>query len=154
MRNPKRIPIVLKLLFQNRILYKFLGTDTPGWAKKLHENWELIEKEWINNPDQRFGQLLSNLGLVTKEIEDRIWNIEEDQWLAENGYINYEDVKFWGVNFYKNGNKRKKTKYVLLRDLETDHIKNIIKFFEKYSTIDRIPKNYLEYFNKRIEKNV
>jgi len=103
MRNPKRIPIALKLLFQNKILYKFLGTDTPGWSKKLHENWDLIENEWKENPDQRFGQLLSNLGLVTKEIED--------------------------------------------------HIKNIIKFFEKYSTIDRIPKNYLEYFNKRIEKN-
>ena len=43
-RNKLRIPICLKLLFQNKILYHFLGTNTPGWAKKLHENWNLIEK--------------------------------------------------------------------------------------------------------------
>ena len=39
MRNSKRIPICLKLLFQNKTLYHFLGTNTPGYDKKLHENW-------------------------------------------------------------------------------------------------------------------
>ena len=71
-RNKNRIPICLKLLFVNKTLYDFLGTNAPGWAKKLHENWELIEKEWYKSPDQRFGQLLSNMGLVSKEIEDKI----------------------------------------------------------------------------------
>ena len=149
MRSSKRIPICLKLLFQNKILYHFLGTDTSGWAKKLHENWHLIEKEWLKSPDQRFGQLLSNLGLVSKEIENHIWNIDEDDWLIKNGYCNIEDIKFWGVNYYKNGKQRKTTKYVLLKDLETDHIQNIIKFFE--GRLHRIPVKYLEYFNKRID---
>ena len=150
MRNSKRIPICLKLLFQNKILYHFLGTDTSGWAKKLHENWDLIEKEWLKSPDQRFGQLLSNLGLVSKEIENHIWNIEEDDWLIENGYCNIEDIKFWGVNYYKNGKQRKTTKFKLLRDLDINHIKNIIIFFEKYNSLDKLNKEYLEYFNKRI----
>ena len=152
MRNSKRIPICLKLLFQNKILYNFLGTNTPGWAKKLHENWNLIEKEWLKSPDQRFGQLLSNLGLVSKEIENHIWNIEEDDWLIQNGYCNIEDIKFWGVNYYKNGKQRKSTKYKLLKDLDNDHIQNIIKFFEKYNTLDFLPKDYLKYFNKRINE--
>jgi len=43
MRNPKRIPICLKLLFQNKIIYQFLNTKTSGYAKILHENWDLIE---------------------------------------------------------------------------------------------------------------
>ena len=150
MRNSKRIPICLKLLFQNKILYNFLGTNTPGLAKKLHENWELIEKEWLKSPDQRFGQLLSNLGLVSKEIENHIWNIDEDDWLIQNGYCNIEDIKFWGVNYYKNGKQRKSTKYKLLRDLDTDHIKNIIKFFEDQNSLHRLNKEYLEYFYKRI----
>ena len=150
MRNSKRISICLKLLFQNKILYHFLCTDTPGWAKKLHENWNLIEKEWLKSPDQRFGQLLSNLGLVSKEIENHIWNIEEDDWLIKNGYCNIEDIKFWGVNYYKNGKQRKSTKYKLLKDLDNDHIQNIIKFFEKYNVLDQLPKDYLKYFNKRI----
>ena len=150
MRNSNRILICSKLLFQNKILYNFLGTNTPGLAKKLHENWNLIEKEWLKSPDQRFGQLLSNLGLVSKEIEDYIWNIEEDDWLIKNGYCNIEDIKFWGVNYYKNGKQRKSTKYKLLKDLDNDHIQNIIKFFEKYNTLDFLPKDYLKYFNKRI----
>lgn len=150
MRNPKRIPICLKLLFQNKILYHFLGTNTPGLAKKLHENWELIEKEWKKYPDQQFGQLLSNLGLVTKEIENHIWNIEEDDWLIENNYIKVEDIKFWGINFYKNNKPRKKTKYVLLSELKTDHIINILKFFEGRTS--KIKLTYLKYFNKRINE--
>lgn len=150
MRNSKRIPICLKLLFQNKILYHFLGTNTSGWAKKLHGNWDLIEKEWLKSPDQRVGQLLSNLGLVSKEIENHIWNIDEDDWLIQNGYCNIEDIKFWGINYYKNGKQRKSTKYKLLKDLDNDHIQNIIKFFEKYNALDQLPKDYLKYFNKRI----
>ena len=150
MRNSKRIPICLKLLFQNKILYHFLGTDTSGWAKKLHENWDLIEKEWLKSPDQRFGQLLSNLGLVPKDIKDYIWNIEEDDWLIKNGYCNIEDIKFWGINYYKNGKQRKTTKFKLLKNLDVDHIKNIIKFFEDQNMLHKLNKDYLEYFNKKI----
>ena len=154
MRNSKRIPICLKLLFQNKTLYHFLGTNTPGWAKKLHENWNLIEKEWLKYPDCRLGQLLVNLNLIpSKNIEHIIWNIEEeDDWLIKNGYCNIEDIKFWGVNYYKNGKQRKTTKFKLLKDLDINHIKNIIIFFEKYNSLDKLNKEYLEYFNKRINE--
>lgn len=157
MRNQNRIPICLNFLFQNQILSKFLG-DYPnnkylkyGYAKRLHENWELIEKTWLKYPDLRFGQLLCNLRLIPDiEIENHIWNIEEDNWLIENNYIKLEEIKFWGVNFYKNGKQRKKIKFVLLKDLKTDHIVNIIKFFE--GKLNKINVRYLEYFNKRINE--
>ena len=152
MRNPNRIKIALKLIFVNKTLYHFLGTNTPGWAKKLHENWESIEKTWLLYPDTRFGQLLCNMMLVTKEIENHIWNIEEDDWLIQNGYCNIEDIKFWGVNYYKNGKQRKTTKFKLLRDLDINHIKNIIIFFEKYNSLDKLNKEYLEYFNNKINE--
>ena len=35
-------------------------------------------------------------------------------------------------------------------DLDIDHIRNIIIFFEKYNSLDKLNKEYLEYFNKRI----
>ena len=157
MRNKLRIPICLKLLFQNKILSKFLG-DYPnnkhlkcGYAKRIHENWNLIEETWLEHSDLRFGQLLCNLRLIQDiDIENHIWNIEEDDWLIKNNYCNFEDIKFWGVNYYKNGKKRKSTKYKLLKDLDNDHIKNIIIFFEKYNSLDKLNKEYLEYFNKRI----
>lgn len=152
MRSPNRISICLKLLFPNKTLYSFLGENVQaGYTKKIHNNWDLIEKKWLENPDQRFGQLLSNMGLVSKEIENHIWNIEEDDWLINNGYVNIENIKFWGVSFYKNGKKRKKIKYVLLKDLKTDHIINIIKFFE--GNLNKIRIEYLKYFNKRINES-
>lgn len=157
MRNKNRIPICLKLLFPNITLSKFLGNYSKdkhikcGYAKRIHENWDLIELTWLENPDLRFGQLLCNLRLIPDlNIEDHIWSIEEDDWLINNKYINIDDIKFWGVNFYKNGKQRKKTKYVLLKDLKTDHIVNIIKFFE--GRLGRMNTKYLEYFNKRINE--
>lgn len=154
MRNKKRIPICLKLLFQNKVIYHFLNTKQAGWAKKLHENWNLIEETWYKNPDLRFGQLLCNLRLIPDiDMENHIWNIEEDDWLIRNNYCNFEDIKFWGVNYYKNGKKRKSTKYKLLKDLDLDHIKNIIKFFENYNAVEQLNIKYLEYFNKRIKLN-
>lgn len=150
MRNQLRIPIICNYFHQGEILQKFLNTDDKQDVFKIFQNFTTIMLEWNKYPDQRFGQLLSNLGLVTKEIENHIWNIEEDDWLIKNGYCNIEDVKFWGVNYYKNGNKRKSTKFKLLKDLDDDHIQNIIKFFEKYNALNQLRKDYLEYFNKRL----
>jgi len=75
-RNLKRIPICLKLLFQNKILHDFLNTKETKKVElisTIHQNWELIEKEWIKYPDYRFGQLLCNLNLVDKLVENIIW---------------------------------------------------------------------------------
>ena len=153
MRQKLRIPICLKLLFQNKILHHFLYTKITNKIELisiLHQNWELIEKKWKDNPEQRFGQLLSNLGLVDRDTENYIWNIEEDDWLIENNYCNIEDIAFWGINYYKNNKPRKTIKFVLLKDLDTGHIKNIIKFFESKDILHKLNKEYLEYFNKRI----
>ena len=151
MRNSKRIPVVLYLMLNKEILLHFLNTSSQKLIDDLYNNWEEIKEEWLKYPDCRLGQLLVNLNLIpSKNIEHIIWNIEEDDWLIQNGYCNIEDIKFWGVNYYKNGKKRKSTKYKLLKDLDNDHIQNIIKFFEKYNTLDFLPKDYLKYFNKRI----
>ena len=148
MRNKFRIPIILDLMRNTTALKLFLNNNNIFLI--VHSNLKEIEKEWDDCPDYRFGQLLSNMDLVPKEIEDGIWNIEEDDWLIKNGYCNIEDIKFWGINYYKNGKKRKTTKFKLLKDLDTDHIENIIKFFEDQNMLHRLNKEYLEYFNKRV----
>lgn len=152
MRNKLRIPICLKLFFENKAIYEFVNITKPDYNKLIFENKELIEKTWLKNPDLRFGQLLCNLGLTSDlDVENNIWNVEEDNWLIENNYCNIEDIKFWGINFYKNNKRRKTVKYVLLNDLKTDHIINIIKFFE--NNLNKIPVKYLEYFNKKIDES-
>lgn len=151
MRNPKRIPIALDLMLNKETLLHFLNTSSQKLVDNIYDNWKEIEETWLKYPDLRFGQLLCNLRLIPNiDIENYIWNIEENKWLLDNYYIEFENIKFWGVNYYKNGKKRKKTKHVLLKDLELDHIKNIIKFFEKYNAINTLPKDYLEYFNERM----
>ena len=155
MRQKLRIPIVLEIFKQtnNGAFQKFLGLDnfqTLQVIDKIEMQTPKLKDFWERHPDQRFGQLLSNMFVVDKDTENRIWNIEEDDWLIKNGYCNIEDVKFWGVDFYKNGKQRKTTKFKLLKDLDIDHIKNIIIFFEKYNSLDKLNKEYLEYFNKRI----
>ena len=153
MRNKNRIQIVLDLMLNKEILLHFLNTSSQKLIDDLYNNWEEIKEEWLKYPDCRLGQLLVNLNLIpSKNIEHIIWNIEEDDWLIKNGYCNIEDIKFWGINYYKNGKQRKTTKYKLLKDLDNDHIQNIIKILEKYNTLDFLPKGYLEYFNKRINE--
>ena len=153
MRNKNRIKIVLDLMLNKEILLHFLNTSSQKLIDDLYNNWEEIKEEWLKYPDCRLGQLLVNLNLIpSKNIEHIIWNIEEDRWLIDNGYIKFEDIKFWGINYYKNGKKRKTTKFKLLRDLDNDHIQNIIKFFEKYNSLDKLNKPYLEYFNNKINE--
>ena len=150
MRNKLRVSIVSDLMLNKETLLHFLNTPSQKLIDNIYNNWGKIKEEWLKSPDQRFGQLLSNLGLVPKNVENYIWNIEEDDWLIKNGYCNIEDIKFWGINYYKNGKQRKSTKYKLLKDLDDDHIRNIIKFFEDNNAINQLNKEYLEYFNKRI----
>ena len=151
MRNKNRIQIVLDLMLNKEILLHFLNTSSQKLIDDLYNNWEEIKEEWLKYPDCRLGQLLVNLNLIpSKNIEHVIWNIDEDDWLIQNGYCNIEDITFWGVNYYKNGKKRKSTKYKLLKDLDNDHIKNIIKFFEDQNSLHRLNKEYLEYFNNKI----
>lgn len=51
MRNPKRIPLILKAL----------------------------EEKWLENSDMRFGQLLINMGIAIDEIN--LWTVEDDKML-------------------------------------------------------------------------
>lgn len=152
MRQKLRIPIACNYFHQPEILQRFLKTEDMEIVNRIIHNYTSIMLKWKKSPDMRFGQLLCCMRFIpNSDIENHIWNIEEDDWLIKNGYCNIEDIRFWGVNYYKNGKLRKKIKFKLLKDLDLDHIKNIILFFEKANSLHRLNKQYLEYFNKRIE---
>ena len=77
-----------------------------------------LEEEWLQSSDQRFGQLLINLGLV----EDDLWT-----WTREiSDYpIPHEHVRefqTWGkIDWYTNH------KQILIKDLDFDHIVAILE---------------------------
>ena len=97
----------------------------------------------------RFGQLLINYFGVPES--GRLWYVEEVDWLIDNEYVKVEDICFWGVNYKKDGTLRKYRKQVLLKDLKTDHIANILAFFERNG--GRIIPSYEKYFKKRLNQN-
>ena len=46
--------------------------------KRIKKLLGMIEEEWNKHPDQRFYQLLTNMGLYNKELPDHYW-IEDDE---------------------------------------------------------------------------
>ena len=155
MRNPNRRPIVLEI-FKSKpdILLKFLNVTNVNIVYNIYDTWEEIEKKWEDYPDLRFGQLLCNLRLIPSiDVENHIWNIEESDWLIENDYCKFEDIKFWGSLYDEHNHKRKEIKFILLKDLDLSHIKSIVKWFKNDNQEKQINSKYLEYFNKRIELN-
>jgi len=89
MRNKNRIPIVLNIFENNdKALIEFLGTNSSKLIHNIYDNWDEIDETWNKYPDLRFGQLLVNLRLIPSiDIENKIWNIEENNWLIKNNYL-------------------------------------------------------------------
>ena len=74
------------------------------------------------------------------------YSIVESDWLVENGYCKFRDIKFWGNNYDKNMKLLKKTKWRLIKDMNTDHIRAILK-----RNFCRNNKLYIEIFKKELK---
>ena len=57
--------------------------------KRIKKILELLEEIWNRNPDQRFGQLLINLGVINDDFHT--WNVEDD--LMEQHLIKIKETK-------------------------------------------------------------
>jgi hypothetical protein len=156
MRQSKRILIALRTFKDKDVLRHFLGIKKQNliqkifgsekdYIKEILNNLERISIYWQANPDLRFGQLLYNLNLVPNDFK---YNAEECDWLIDQGYVNSEDILFWGRNFNKDGERLKTTEWILLKELTTDHIVAILKHEKKNSY--HISTNHKKYFLKRI----
>lgn len=148
MRQKERIPICLKLFRRKNIFKKLYDSD---FAYNLFfKNYRKIKSTWEKYPDLTLTQLLINGGYMN---DGPLWNIEEDDWLVDNKFVNIEDIKYWGINYSKEGKRLDKTQFKMLKDLDLDHIENIIKFFERNNAMNQLNKKYLEYFIKRIREH-
>jgi hypothetical protein len=137
MRDPKRIPIVLKHL--DKFLYSF-NIDYEKINKKQ------LKLYWTNNPDLRLTQALINLNMIS---DGWYWIVEEVDFLIMEEILKFEEIHFWGNNYDEKGKKLRKTKWILLKDLDISHIENILKYFDENS-LD-LNEEYKKYFLKRIK---
>lgn len=76
----------------------------------------IIEKAWLENPDWRFWQLLSNMGWVQFHEEDI--SFIERFWKFYN-----VDTLYWGTRWV---DWKSPLTYILLSEMETSHIENIL----------------------------
>lgn len=146
MRPKERIPIFLE-----KVDFDFLeerwDVDIPQLLRGiiLDPNFK-IHKYWVKNYDQRFGQVLINLGYV-KDIL-KIWTDEESSILDDQG-VPRREFMLWGSIYDENRNPLPEIRYRLIKDMDTNHILAILKDIEdmKYN----LPAYYINVFEEEIK---
>jgi hypothetical protein len=137
MKPIERIDNFIKLVDWKKLAERWLFSPVLLFGKTPYA--DIIDIDvipyWKSNPDQRIGQVLINLGLVTDEL--KVWLDEEHDVLISQGILP-EKCVYWGVNYDKDHNRLPKTQWKLIDELNTDHIETIINEVEsgKYKLAD------------------
>lgn len=144
MRPKERIPIFLdKINFD--YLQKRWDIDLSNEVRGLIMS-EPVRKYWESAPDLRFGQMLINLDYIPDMIA--IWMDEDLQILLDQG-CEPREVVLWGNNYDVNHNLLPEIRWILIKDMNTDHIKQILKEVEnnRYN----LKQSYLDLFRKELQ---
>lgn len=123
--------------------------------KQLAKRWKLdfiplstkfgkILRYWNANPDQRIGQVLINLGLLSDSL--LIWNDEENDILKDQG-LPPEEYLFWTSIYDKDERLLDEPITRLIKDLEVSHIKKILKMF-----YPKLSEDYKQAFDNVLQK--
>lgn len=93
---------------------------------------KIIGNYWKKSPDLRFTQFLFNHGIDNTYIQ---YHLEEENVLQLMfPDLNPREYLFW-TTFGKNGDEERKV--ILIKNLETDHIKNILSTQKQISEFYR-----------------
>lgn len=98
-----------------------ISMDNEIWDYLYNDTWDI--KYWLDNPDQRVGQVLINLNIIPDDF--KIW-VDEDVEILKDQGVPIREVLLWGQNYDKDMNRLAKTNWLLLKDMATDHIENIL----------------------------
>lgn len=126
MRPKERINNFLKKVDWDK-LYKEWDVENskPGDWKDFEQ---YFLKYWNENPDQRIGQVLINLGILPDRTT--IYCAEESDILMNQGYAPEECI-FWTSIYDENENLMSSPKSNLICDLSIDHIENILSYMSR-----------------------
>lgn len=133
--------------FLNKVQWGCLIEDwglEPTYTTSCLVNLSEITAYWKENPDQRIGQVLINLGLIPDYL--KIWIDEESDILIDQG-IAPEDCLYWTSLYDKDNNPLDKPITRLVADLEPSHIKAILKICYK-----NLSEEYKKAFDNMLQK--
>ena len=111
----------------------------------IKKDLPLIQQLWTEYPDERFSQTLINNDYIPNY--QGFWYYTEEGEILEKQGVDASEYLFWGQNYDKEGERLPETKYRLIKDLDTDHIKAILSggHVEEES-------KYHKAFTKELEK--
>ena len=133
---------VLNNMFTNWFGSNIISNET---IDQIIGNKKKIKKYWMSNHDMRLSQVLVNLNYIPNI--PGVWYYEEDDIALINAGCNPNNVLFWGQNYDKDKNLLSKTKWVLIKDLSKDHIKNIIA-----DCWNNLPEIYKQTFKEELKQ--
>lgn len=130
MRTVKRLKFLYKF-FKSKKNFKIylrdiVGLESANEIKAWSENFYLcyydLKTHHKNNPHLRFSQILQHMGLH----KIGFWYHIEDEAVLMSLGVEPREVLYWGNNYSKNNNRLKKTNWILIKDMDTEHIEAVL----------------------------
>lgn len=148
MRTPKRLRFLYKFFRKKKNFKMYLRdivcleskNEIEYWSEVFYEKFKDIKIFHKTNPHLRFSQILQVYGLY----KEGFWfYIEDDIMLMQ--FVEPREVLYWGNNYSEKGNRLKKTNWILIKDMSTEHIKAVLDGNFTNNLM------YLKAFNKELK---
>lgn len=123
MRDQIRIDNFLKKVNINHLITEIWKLPDIN-VQNIINDVSKIRECWMNMSDLRFSQILIYLDYIPN-LSGSWYYYEEDEILEMQGYKPRE-YTFWGNLYDKNQNKLPEVNYILVKDLNIDHMQNLI----------------------------
>lgn len=148
MRPKERIPIFIQNINIKKLITEwFKDQKTINITKTtslITRDIHVIIQYWLDNPNLRFSQVLINMGYIPNI--PGMWYYESNNDILVKQGCKPRNVILWGNVFDKKGNRLPKPKWILIKDLTTDHIEAIL-----ISNLLRLNPTLIKYFTDELE---
>ena len=125
MRLKERIPnFIEKVNIENLLLNIWELPVSKETIESIKKDLPRIQQLWSEYPDERFSQTLVNNDYIPN-YQGFWYYMEESEILKEQG-VDASEYLFWGQNYDEKGERLPETRYRLIKELDTNHIKTIL----------------------------
>jgi hypothetical protein len=97
-------------------------SEIEYWSEVFYEKFKDIKIFHQVNPFLRFSQVLQFFNLY----KEGFWFFIEDEAVLMSLGVEPREVLYWGNNYSAKGNRLKKTNWMLIKDMNTEHIKAVL----------------------------
>lgn len=125
MRLKERIPnFIEKVNIENLLLNIWKLPVSKETIESIKKDLPRIQQLWTEYPDGRFSQTLVNNDYIPNY--QGFWYYTEESEILKKQGVDASEYLFWGQNYDKKGERLPETRYRLIKELDTDHIKTIL----------------------------